>query len=511
MKWKNVFFIVVLDVFIMLMINVMHEYNNLSQRMQEAVDNITLAFDTAIDSATATEELFSVNDTSVLSSYISSVSGNANAQSRRNSADQVEASTLVWDGTSWYRGNNYILSYMYWSLGRFPTRAEYEIEKDKWNMPKVWCWLYGQAKTGTTGGYIAGWGTANHTGLGSAYTNYTVLCRNRSTRQSYMNIANSLPSMTGNSSRLPSADFADFFYNVGYKMQSTYTFKNRSANNFILVQLKTPVLLKMGLVFNRQGYDAFTDSNNAIYVNDDMISTVKFGKKRVQGGTLSSRVYDQSVYFYSPYSLGVSYVPVSVLKPMFLYHLDSIVRLGVATEAGKVDSNKKTTVDFNQIDGCLPVSVFAGSNLVQQEHINNGSKIINDGQVEYDLSSAKVRVDYYYVDAYSKSNYKLMNELYGAVSGGKLIDISDLIKKHETGGSLGNDVDGNIIVAKCTVRIKLHITYESSILQWLSYRDYKGSGENHYDIKLYNPNIDGVYKDASGVWFEYSKYYAYLR
>ena len=542
MKWKNVLFTVVLNIFLMLLVTVLIEYNGLSQRMQEACDNIQLAFDTAIESSTATEELFSINNRV----------DNGNA-SQTSYSDNGTANTLVWSpsssGGSWYNGNNYILSWYYWNKGRFPTKAEYDTIESSgfWTPYTIWCWLYGGVPSATS--MEDEWKTDIHKGLGQSYTNYPSTCRNTQTKYIYNNLLIGLTLGRSNDDRKPSKEFEAFFNSVGKNINGWYTFKypDSGTGRFTIVPEYKPTLLKMG--FYLDSYKLCTDSIGATGINDDMISTVKLGKKKV------GQRYSQSIYFYSPYSLGVTYVPVSVLKPMFLYNLDSIVRLGVASRTGfNPSATSVTDDDFNQSSGCLSTNVYSGIGSAGDPETHkeggavvpyvSGNGIINDGQVEYDLRTAQVRVDYFNINVYSNNFYTTASDLYGALparnidgsfksytgaygsittaSGDTVMkNIGTLIKANETGTSLGNYISkqgivnttdqGKKIDAKCTVRLKLHITYESFILQWMCYKDHAAGSNNHYDIKLYNPSTGSINANSDGVWYEYSKYYAYTR
>ena len=89
---------------------------------------------------------------------------------------------------------------------------------------------------------------------------------------------------------------------------------------------------------------------------------------------------------------------------------------------------------------------------------------------------------------------------------------------------------GNRIVAKVTVKLKVHILYQSSILQWISYKDWlannSGSDKSewHASIKEINPST-GLIKNRvpftgeistladkdDGTWFQTSTYFAVTR
>lgn len=507
MRWKNVLFTVVLNIFLMLVVTVIIEFNNMSERIQRAVDYVTIAFDTAIESSTAPEELFSRNNGL----------GTTGVTITSNS-DNGEASTLVWDGSSWYNANSYYLAMYYWSHSNtFPTRAEYNSFAGGQDYFKVWTWLYGGSGYSMT----EEWGiVSGRKGLGQSYTAYPTLCRNLTTQQTY----NALPSYlngSSSSSRAASKELIGFYNNIGqYLKTSNVPVKVPSGSSFDVVEQNISPLLRMGLCL-----DTLNTANGGVAVNDDLISSVKIGKRKV-GDSLT-----QSVYMYSPYSLGVTYVPIEMLKPMFISHLDSRVRIGMGSSVG-INNAVVDPTDFNQADGCIPttIHVSSGGADVVKTHANDaGHRIINDGEVEYDLDTVQVCVDYFIVPLRSTSMYRTANSLYGALRGDIAHDgiasvnanhimrnIGDLIKAHDTSSSLGSVTtagyeQGRTVIARCSVRMKIHVTYESFILQFLLDRTRGASGSYHYDLKLYNPATNNYYADSDGVWLMYTKYYSYLR
>jgi hypothetical protein len=63
------------------------------------------------------------------------------------------------------------------------------------------------------------------------------------------------------------------------------------------------------------------------------------------------------------------------------------------------------------------------------------------------------------------------------------------------------------IVARVSVKIKCHVPYKSSILQWMAQK----TGTRHFDIKSYDPEHFGVVDDSDGLWFKYTTYYCTSR
>ena len=82
----------------------------------------------------------------------------------------------------------------------------------------------------------------------------------------------------------------------------------------------------------------------------------------------------------------------------------------------------------------------------------------------------------------------------------------DVLKSKDT----SKDKLGKRIVAKVTVKLKVHVPYQSSILQW--FRELTDTdGNNHYDIRLWDEDADEADRNSNGVWFSYTTYTAISR
>lgn len=184
--------------------------------------------------------------------------------------------------------------------------------------------------------------------------------------------------------------------------------------------------------------------------------------------------------------------------------------------------------------------------------------MINDGQIEYDLSTLRVKVDYTYKNFYDKDNATIAARLIGSmpgyteVSGGahtqRVLNNSiltggtakekqqsvfkatvDGLRKQDTnvkyhynipvnadsvweGGmasTMGNV--GTRVVAKITVRVKVYIPYKQLIMQ-LSRRLERPVGENHLSVTSLQEGTGHNWDVGSdGVWYEYSTYRAISR
>ena len=227
------------------------------------------------------------------------------------------------------------------------------------------------------------------------------------------------------------------------------------------------------------------------------------------------------MYFLTPYSLGVTYVPKKVVKPIFIANLDSIVRLQKLSGASaETMTNGTYIVDaINSASECDKPDVFTGVTFTQADHHTNYDNIISDGNVEYILDSDSVlfRIDYFLADFYSASYKNTAAKIEGSLTSTGLSQADTL---NQLGPRLRNSdtakqVDGTRIVAKVTVRMKVNILYQSSILQWLSYKDWLANGatgEWHASIKELNPSTGRVIRDGNdGTWFQCSTYVAIAR
>lgn len=468
--------VIVLNIFLMLVVSVMLEYNNLSERHQQLENNISTSFRMALDGSIASEELFSGEYQSGISSY-----GIAYSDSASLTNSSV---TLYRDGT-WYTGNTYVIAKFYEDYGRFPnTEIEYTSYAFSFGTKAIYEWMFGN--------------------IGQSYTNSSLSWANKST-----SVANSLSGLS--TSRTPTSTFANYYKSIGNKIKTKGNVKIKSgSSDFTVGQAEYSLLDNMGLDFSSVYSSSYTSVNSS-YMTDNFCMSGHIGKSVVSGGSTQ--------YYLTPFSLGVTYVPVEVLKPTFLANLDTLVRLQ-KIGGGNIEQMSEAAIfaSFDGADGCVPTSVYENST-TSTNHISSSSSIINDGLVEYDLDTVSVKVDYFVVDFYDEANKDIVSEILGSLGGfnfdGSHIGLSqqeilkstvNSLKASDTGKYGINYVNGNRVVAKATVRMKCYIPYQSSIMQWLCRRDWDGTSDNHYSIRMWEPSSGEVVRSEDGVWFQYSTY-----
>ena len=540
------FLVIVINIFLMLLVSVMMEYNNLAQRLSLLENNISLALDRSIEASTASEELFTAAYQEELVSH-GLTGGSETGAVTSSSKMPLGANMILWGGSGWYDASSYILASFYAEYGRLPaTATEYhQYEQRNYVMGggneefltrAIFTWLFGQA--------------------GHNYNRYD-WCNTS------VNVMNALEEANiAWVNRTPNNDFKAFYDNIGKSIvvNGVVKVKDATGESFTTDYRMYPVLDNMGLDFD----DDFTGDSEqntaendtgreAIYMTDNFCMSEHAGKE--VGGRWSK-------YYLTPYSLGVTYVPLKVLKPVFIGNLDTMVRLQKVA-SGKIDDN--ATADFQSASECVEPTVYSGTGFVQQHHYtdiynysdygavtvmpeDNKVHIVTDGNIEYVLDTVQMRVDYFTADFYDTGYKNIAARIEGSVTGTSFSNQNDALiatvnglKDSDTYRRAGKmdmqlNANGNRIVAKVTVRMKVHVLYQSSILQWLSYKDWKANGctgEWHASIKEINPStgqirgrlsnissyLFGKYDDwgdqrelsSDGTWFQTSTYFAVTR
>jgi hypothetical protein len=201
-------------------------------------------------------------------------------------------------------------------------------------------------------------------------------------------------------------------------------------------------------------------------------------------------------------------------------------------------------IDLSNATGCISTDIYESGSDVAVTHTTSSKNIINDGNVEYDLDTLQVKVDYKYVDfgIDSANNATIISGIFGQVSkastenyqGSSSVDrllgnsgtaamraeTLTMFRENDTSSNVSDDefknqydkVKYGRIVAKVSVKIKVYIPYHSGVLQWFC-KNFR-SGENHYGIKLYNYDTNGgtlTTDDEDGVWYQYTKYFIQSR
>ena len=504
-KGRNLLIVVVFNIFLTLLFTVVLEYMSLSDRFRLLENNVHIALETALDASMASEEMFS----NEYQEYVTSVG-------RNTGNDVVGSSVLVYDDTQgnvgWYGANAYVLAMTYESNGhKLPTQSQYNLKYaslggggDNRFIANIFTWMFGD--------------------VGQGYDNFEWANQNRSLPSRLASVGIDM------GSRAPNVDFGNFYTNIGNKIKTKANLKVKVGDSFEVQEVEYSVLDNMGLTF---GGNSLT-SNTSTKILDNFTMSFHAGKINASGS--------RSAYFLTPYSLGVTYVPVKVLKPVFIANLDTMARLQKAS-SGKLASDSELKATFKSASDCIPTSIYDVDSNLPKVHDSN-SNIVTDGVIEYDLDSVKVKVDYFLANFYSGAHKnvaaKIEGTVYGNTSNQSLalnslvnnLKASDtMLKSLGAGNYSQDDIDryGNRIVAKVTVRLKAYIVYQSPILQWLSHNDWLAAGSrgtNHYSIKTIDTNTGKVLRSAvsagssnahvwsntsDGVWYQYSTYVAISR
>lgn len=467
MKARNLLWITVINIFLILMVSVLMEYSDLNSRFKQLENTVSTATDTALFSSTASEEFFSSKFASEMTSH---------------SAGNITGTIKVYSssGNCWVSGELYKMAYFHSNYGRFPSsQGEYDTSVKEMTTGDIYEWLFG------------------HTG--SAYNKY-------SWANSKTKLWNS-PKWNGiGTNRKPTENFETFYDAIGKLMTSDAYVKVKSGSSYNVETRTIPTLTQMGLQLDT--LNGNTEGGNTI-TNDYLSSVTHFGK--------AYNGIADTLYYLTPYSLGVTYVPIEVFKPAFLAHLDQLVRYESVKHTVTSDSDIN---DFKSSTGCISTEVYTGGTTNAVHTDTSETDIINDGEIEYDLSTVKVKVDYFLVDFYDEANYIIVNRIEGSTSqynaagnavvtnSNKLTTLPQRLEAKDTSNSATKS--GKRIVAKVSVKLKIHIPYKSSILQWFRQMN-DTDGSNHYDIRLWDETTNSVQFDSNGLWYYYTTYTAIAR
>ena len=505
---RNMFLIIVLNIFLMLLVSVLMEYDNLAQRLSLLENNIDLALTRSIDTATASEELFSAGYQESVASHGVTGGSEIGATSSAAAGNPLGANVTLWGGSGWYDASAYVLASYYEEKHMLPPTMDvynqYQTSKVGGNKEyftrAVYAWLFGQT--------------------GHNYGQFT-WCNTS------VNVMSALEEAGVRiSDRKPTTEFKKFYNKIGKSIVVNGVVKHKLAGNtFETVYAMYPVLDNMGLDFG----DDFTSSDpthEANYMTDNFCMSEHAGKK------VGSRY---TLYYITPYSLGVTYVPIKVLKPVFIANLDTMARLQ-RVASGDITANANN--EFAGASNCVSPSVYTGTTFTQASHYTDIANysgaiadwpsdghvhMVTDGNIEYVLDTVQMRVDYYTADFYKSSYNNIASRIEGPLTGqqnglgAELRKADSVYQNTHTGvrDEVSVNANGNRIVAKITVRMKVHILYQSSILQWLSYKDWLAhgaTGEWHASIKEINPSTGLVIRNGNdGTWFETSTYFAVTR
>lgn len=506
MRVKSLLMVIVMNIFLMLFASVLLEYVNLSERFQELENTFQIALDSAIGVAAGSEEMFTDEFQRTISSF---------ASDSENSV--TYSTTLLYRSGEFHQVNSYALAYFYKLNGRLPR-----------NLSEIRSMTYG-GRSQELFYFERLYGTA-----GSDYPDGNLSWANTNNLLKYK--------YSSATSRRPSAggvtDFVEYFKNVGRLQRTAGYLKKKFGTDedasYTLEMMTYPTLANMGFTWMSNYMEKPYTSETSEYTIDNFSSSLKIGK--------SYNGLSNTKYFLTPMSLGVTYLPVEVLKPCMAANLDTLVRLnalasGSALSKGGVDPNVQSTLDG--ATECVPTSVYKGNGTYQRHHVGSNESIITDGNIEYDLNSLRVKVDYFFVnfgDGNRSRNEVLVSKLEGCLSYGELnnypgntvaansaVSQSSLravtlqhFLEQDTALKVTDpefveaykEVKDGRIVARVSAKIKIHVPYQSGIMQWMCERS---GNPGHYDIKVWNPSTGRVQNDSDGLWYMYTTYYMQSR
>lgn len=508
MRWKSMFITIVLNIFIMLSATILFEYINLSERFVSIEDTIQEALDSSIEASVGSEELFSAQYQSKLSSF---------GSTRTN--DTSEVRTLLWVDSEekFYKVNTYLLAYYYSRNGGRLPQSEADVNVlNSYGLSSgvlngqtgfIYEWLYGEQK--------------------SDYRDLSLRWANRSPSR----LLEYRDASTGGRNNVVNDNFRNFYNSVGKYQRTAGYLKHRegTTNSFKLGVEVYPTLMNMGYDFMSDSVsEDYTKTSSGI-THDNFTSTYHIGKA-INGQF-------NTYYYLTPTSLGVTYIPIEVLKPVFITNLDTVTRLnyiGGASTSGHTGSNIKDA------SHCVETSVYEdGSTHKEHTKSSNSEDIVTDGLVEFDLSTVKVKVDYFYINfssavtslsdrqvVVSKINgaiqsYNAAGEAQNRGSDCRADTLNAFIDADNDTFSLVNnfgsqnivdayqDVRNGRIIARVSVRVKVHVPYQSSMLQWMC--EKFSPNNHHYDIKLWDESTDESDVNSDGIWYQYTTYYCTTR
>lgn len=504
---KRILVYSVLAIFAMLLISVLSEYVNLSKRLTRLDNTMDTAFEVALASSVNSEELLSDDYNAALLSTGTTDGKDAGAGNRL-----VANNITIYADNQMFQENPYYVAMFYAKNGRLPS-TENEV---RWaraqgynNTQSVFKFLYGETAYNTLN-----WSSLSPRDL--QYAGTLSWASNKSSGQQTTANTSTYNALLGSGKYID--DFTAYYNKVGSTIKTTSITRVHSGDGYVAEARTFPTLDNMGLTALGNG--------NSIYRNDfttnNLISSVKIGKHKV--GTSAQRSY----YFLTPYSLGVTYVPISVFKPVMLTQIDTVCREQLAGYNQSQDMNTA----MQQATGCVSTSFYADNNgnataEPLQHKVGSDENIVNNGDVEFDLNSLQVKVDYFSLNIYDVGNKNVAMSALGtassdtakAVSGSASDPLAFTIgqlQKSDTGlNSRADKSDaavvaqyGQRVIARISVKIKVHIPYKNPIIQWVC--SNQSSDVNHYSMKLVG-NDGNLVEDNDGVWYTTTKYYCTSR
>ena len=212
MKWKQMLFTIVLNIFLMLMMSIFLEYSNLSERFISIEDTVQEALDMAISASVHSEEFFTEKYQSKLMSY-AGVGDYGNDET-------AAATTLVFleDTGTFAQVNTYQFAEWFDWYGRIPRSSDINditqigVSERYGLSGHVFEWLYGRA--------------------GSSYNNAGLAYANKNTAKRYEYYSESTARGRTNT------NFYNYYNAVGRMQQTTGYLKAMYDSNSYKLELQ---------------------------------------------------------------------------------------------------------------------------------------------------------------------------------------------------------------------------------------------------------------------------------
>lgn len=286
--------------------------------------------------------------------------------------------------------------------------------------------------------------------------------------------------------RQPNPLFEEYYDRVGNLCSTTMRVRSNIHSSGYSTEMATfPTLTRMGLVLDNNWNSDST--NYSVGVDNQFINPVNTGR-------------NNSKYYLTPASLGVTYLDEELLRNTLYCVLDTQIR------CNKV-SNTEDSVQLASASGTVMTQVYAnGVTGGYAEHRNGeGHTIVNDGQVQYFLDTLDVDVTYYVVDWWDNANWQIVNYIEGTPTGVSPQLLPSVLRDRSTQIDKGSSY--YVVVAKVDVSIEVSLSYTSWVLQWNRHRLTQGNGTEYYGVLGIDP-AGNLTAGDEGLVYHYSTFCA---
>lgn len=372
---------------------------NIFTDYQTLKDKIASIYSTVSNSADAS-----------ISAVLSAEEFFSNSSYYTSSADQ-EAMMTVWNGSSFTSGNMYMIAfYMQDNGGVIPTQGAYNSFAGSVNVER---YIY---------------------------------------ERMYGNV----------SSRIPTADFRNFYNNIGSLVSTTSVAKDTRSGSFNMSTITYPTLSRMGLMLSPYN----TSGVYKLGASDQFTSIENMGAN--------------GAYYLTPASLGITYLDETVLRNTLYCMLDTAIRCNKIADV--------SASSFASASGTLPTQVFdlGAGGTPQSQRNGSGHTIVNDGYVEYMMDTLDVDVTYYLVDFWNNANWEIVNYIEGSSVSSPATTLPQRLRNSSTKSNIDGTKPSSywVVVAQVDVTIDVAVPHKSSLLQWNRFRNSTGADEFYGILEL---------------------------